>query len=290
MWVDGWYGDSCMSCQPGAISFSTRASVGRQTQGNPSVRGGCWSIKVQLDERRGSVCPHEPRTLLGHLLDPTEMCDFVQRYTRTFDPSPGSVFLVVVLGQLDLHSLNVARNGGGLHSAWDALHTYRVIDFGYNLSNYYFAQSSIPIGIVMIKQIFQFWRFSGLRSLVSHHQLPGITPRLWWLVGYWAEISWTTDDEAISQDDYILLHKTRTGWERGMQDSEGESDYVWGRSSNNSEGLQIKICMIYWFGTIWSRLRLVELNLQPNPVFNLAEDIFVEIESIGEWVYFAAGD
>lgn len=38
---DGWYGDSCMSCQPGAISFSTRASVGRQTQGNPSVRGGC---------------------------------------------------------------------------------------------------------------------------------------------------------------------------------------------------------------------------------------------------------
>lgn len=67
-----------------------------------------------------------------------------------------------------------------------------------------------------------------------------------------------------------------------MQDSGGQSDYVWGRSSNNSEGLQIKICMIYWFGTIWPRLRLVELNLQPNPVFNLAEDIFVEIESIGE--------
>lgn len=62
---------------------------------------------------RDWVCPHEPRTRLGHLLDPTEMCDFVQRYTRTFDPTPGSVFLVVVVGQLDLHSLNVARNGGG---------------------------------------------------------------------------------------------------------------------------------------------------------------------------------
>lgn len=63
--------------------------------------------------------------------------------------------------------------------------------------------------------------------------------------------------------------QTRTGWIRGMQDSGGQSDYVWGRSSNNSEGLQIKICMIYWFGTIWSRLRLVELNLYSRILFSI---------------------
>lgn len=107
---------------------------------------------------RDWVCPHEPRTRLGHLLDPTEMCDFVQRYTLA-----RSILLRAVCywwWWLDnwicirsmLHGMVVVY----IVDRILCIRTYRVIDSGYNLSNYYFAQNSIPIGIVMIKQIFQF--------------------------------------------------------------------------------------------------------------------------------------
>lgn len=74
---------------------------------------------------RDRVCPHEPRTRLGHLLDPTEMCDFVQRCTLA-----RSILLRAVCfwwWWLDywicirsmLHVMEVVK-----HSGWDSLHMY----------------------------------------------------------------------------------------------------------------------------------------------------------------------
>lgn len=127
------------------------------------------------------------------------------------------MFLVVVVGQLDLHSLNVARNGGGPHSGWDSLHMYVSRNrLWLQFIELLFRPEFHSNWNCDDKANFSIFAEFSITSSAGRDYSPDCGGD-----GLLGGSRGTTDDEAISPDDYILLHKLTENGKGGCRTQEG---------------------------------------------------------------------